>query len=198
MVNIEKATKTIRVGELRFPVFDQGTGPAVLLLHGFPDSRHLWRFQIPALLDANFRALAPDLRGFGDAPKPREVEGYAIPNVMREVLGLLDTLEVDGFYLVGHDWGAVVAWFIAAYRPERVKKLVALSVGCPGNSGATSYEQLSRSWYAFLFAKAEHVSLGTWLLILIIFNGLSLVIDLIDVGRFLAGDRTPTFTLKTV
>jgi pimeloyl-ACP methyl ester carboxylesterase len=157
MIDIEKATKTVHVGELKFPVLDQGTGDVVLLLHGFPDSRHLWRYQIPALLNANFRVLAPDLRGFGDAPKPRDVEGYAVPNVTREVIGLLDALEVDDFYLVGHDWGAVVAWFTAAHHPERVKRLVALSVGCPGNSGTTSYEQLSRAWYAFLFANAGHV-----------------------------------------
>jgi pimeloyl-ACP methyl ester carboxylesterase len=76
---------------------------------------------------------------------------------MQEVIGILDALEVDDFYLVGHDWGAVVAWFMTAYYPKRVKKLVALSVGCPGNSGTTSFEQLSRAWYAFVFAKADHV-----------------------------------------
>lgn len=157
MVHIEKATKTVIVDELKFPVFDQGTGPVVMLLHGFPDSRHVWRHQIPALLEANFRAVAPDLRGFGDAPKPLDVESYRISNVTQEVIGLLDALEVDEFYLVGHDWGAVVTWFMAAYHPQRVKKLVALSVGCPGNSGTTSYEQLRLAWYAFLFANAEHV-----------------------------------------
>lgn len=155
--DMEAGTKTVAVGELAFPVFDQGTGPVVVLLHGFPDSRLLWRSQVPALLDTGFRVVAPDLRGLGNAPKPPEVEGYAIPNVAREVIALLDALQVDDFYLVGHDWGAVVAWFLAAHYPQRVTKLVALSVGCPGTSGTRSYEQLQLAWYAFLFANARYV-----------------------------------------
>lgn len=157
MVDIESGTTNVRVGGLTFPVFDRGAGPVVVLLHGFPDSRHLWRYQIPPLLDTGFRAVAPDLRGFGDAPKPKEVDGYAIPNVAREVMAMLDALEVADFHLVGHDWGAVVAWFLAAQYPRRVNRLVALSVGCPGNSGTTSFEQLTLAWYAFVFGHAEGV-----------------------------------------
>lgn len=149
--DIVKITREIEVGVDTFPVADHGKGPVVLLLHGFPDSRYLWRYQIPALADAGFRVVAPDLQGFGDAPKPEEIEKYKISVIMNQVLAMMDTLGVEEFYLVGHDWGAFVAWLIAAIHPERVQRLVALSVGCPGTSGGTTFEQLQRSWYAMLF-----------------------------------------------
>ena len=72
-------TKTLSVGEEAFPCIDFGEGPAVLLLHGFPDTRKLWRHQIPALAAAGYRVLAPDLRGAGEAPRPLEKERYAMP-----------------------------------------------------------------------------------------------------------------------
>lgn len=153
----ETGAKRVRVGELEFPVLDRGEGPPVLLLHGFPDSRHLWRHQIPALLDAGLRVLAPDLRGFGEAPKPPEVDGYSIPNVVAEVVGLLDALDVERCRVAGHDWGAVVAWALAALRSDRVERVVALSVGCPGTSGMRTIEQVERSWYAMLFRYGEGV-----------------------------------------
>lgn len=155
--DIDAGTTTVRAGDHSFPVFDQGSGTAVVLFHGFPDSRHLWRYQIPALLDAGFRVVAPDLLGFGDAPKPKEVDAYTIPNVGRQTLQVLDALDVREFFLVGHDWGAVLAWVLAALHPQRIKKLAALSVGCPGNSGSTSYEQLQLAWYAFVFANGDDV-----------------------------------------
>lgn len=161
--DIEAHTRTVRSGELSFPVFDQGPdfdqrdGRAVLLLHGFPDSRHLWRYQIPELVEAGLRVIAPDLRGFGDAPKPAEIEDYAIPKVVEDVIGLADSLEIGSFGLVGHDWGAVVAWLLAMQHSERVDRLAALSVGCPGTSGTRSFEQLERAWYAMVFRYGEGV-----------------------------------------
>jgi len=76
-------TKQIRVGELNFSVVDEGSGAAVLLLHGFPDSSDLWRNQIPALVDAGLRVIVPDLRGFGESDKPLEVEAYALPLILQ-------------------------------------------------------------------------------------------------------------------
>ena len=100
MVDLAAATRTVRSNGLSFPVVDVGSGPAVLLLHGFPDDRHLWRYQIPALADAGFRVLAPDLRGFGDAPRPTDPAKYGIPIVIRDVLGILDALGVARVQLV--------------------------------------------------------------------------------------------------
>jgi len=150
-MDLTTVTRTVRAGDLDFPVADHGKGPAVLLLHGFPDSRHLWRHQVPALARAGFRALAPDLRGFGDAPKPADVASYALPRVVEDVVGVLDALGVGRVHVVGHDWGAVVAWLLAAAHPDRVASLTALTVGCPGNSGQRTLEQLEKAWYLFFF-----------------------------------------------
>lgn len=150
-MDLATVTRTVRVGELDFPVVDHGEGPAVLLLHGFPDSRHLWRYQVPALARAGFRALAPDLRGFGDAPKPADVASYALARVVDDLIGILDALGVERAHVVGHDWGAVVAWFLVAAHPERFASLTALTVGCPGTSGQRTLEQLEKAWYLFFF-----------------------------------------------
>lgn len=85
-------SKIVRVNGLEFPVADVGTGPAVLLLHGFPDSRHVWRHQVGPLVDAGFRVIAPDLRGYGDAPRPPAVAEYRMSVVLGDVVGLLDAL----------------------------------------------------------------------------------------------------------
>src|SRR5215213_11989327 len=90
--DLNAMTKMVTVNNMAFPVIDQGTGPAVLLLHGFPDSRFLWRNQIGPLLAAGYRVIAPDLRGFGDAPKPTAVEDYRLPVIATDVIGLLDAL----------------------------------------------------------------------------------------------------------
>lgn len=150
-MDLATVTRTIRIGRLDFPVADHGEGPAVLLLHGFPDSRHLWRYQVPALARAGFRALAPDLRGFGDAPKPADVASYALPRVVEDILGILDALGVERAHVVGHDWGAVVAWLLVAPRQERFASLTALTVGCPGTSGQRTMEQFEKAWYLFFF-----------------------------------------------
>src|SRR5262245_36605960 len=125
------ATTRINVGTLNFNVVHEGSGEPVLLLHGFPDSSHLWRNQIPALVDAGFRVVAPDLRGFGDSDKPLETEAYGVPAIVEDVVGILDRLDVRRAHVVGHDWGAAVAWALTALHPERVSRLVALSVGHP-------------------------------------------------------------------
>ena len=150
-MDLNEMTKIVQVADLSFPVVDHGQGPAVLLLHGFPDSRHLWRYQIPALLEAGLRVIAPDLRGFGDASKPEGVEAYKLPVVVEDLLAILDALAVERVSVVGHDWGAAVAWVLAAYHPELVEKLVSLSVGCPGTSGLRTIEQRERFWYFYFF-----------------------------------------------
>jgi pimeloyl-ACP methyl ester carboxylesterase len=143
--DLNAMTKTVTANGLAFPVLDQGTGPAVLLLHGFPDSRFLWRNQVGPLLDAGFRVIAPDLRGFGDAPKPPKVEDYRLPVIASDVIGILDALGVKQARVVGHDWGAALTWYLALTRPDRVERVVALSVGANGNSGASALAHSARS-----------------------------------------------------
>jgi pimeloyl-ACP methyl ester carboxylesterase len=126
----------------------------VLLLHGFPDSRLLWRAQVPALAAAGFRVIAPDLRGFGDAPRPSDVRSYRRPFLIADVLGILDALGVARAHLVGHDWGAALTWRLAGSYAERFDRVVALSVGAPASSGWNTVEQRERSWYFDFFQKA--------------------------------------------
>jgi pimeloyl-ACP methyl ester carboxylesterase len=135
---------------LTLAVQDEGQGQAVLLIHGFPDSSHLWRHQVPALLEAGMRAVAPDLRGFGGSDKPEAVEEYAIAKSVGDMVAVLDALGVERTHVVGHDFGAVVAWALAAIVPDRVDRLVAMSVGHP-NARDRSMEQREKAWYQLLF-----------------------------------------------
>jgi pimeloyl-ACP methyl ester carboxylesterase len=132
-------------------VQDEGEGTPVLLLHGFPDSSRVWRHQVPALVGGGFRAIAPDLRGFGDSDRPEGVEAYRMTRIVADVVALLDALEVPRAHVVGHDWGAGLAWVLAALVPERVDRLVVLSVGHPNTGREPSVEQREKSWYMLLF-----------------------------------------------
>ena len=100
----------IEVGGVSLHVVDEGSGSPVLLLHGFPDSSALWRHQIPALVDAGHRVIAPDLRGFGASDRPDGVAAYAVPTLLADVLGILDAVGVERADVVGHDWGAGLGW----------------------------------------------------------------------------------------
>jgi pimeloyl-ACP methyl ester carboxylesterase len=136
-------------------VLDEGEGPTVLLLHGFPDSSRLWRHQIATLTDAGFRAVAPDQRGYGDSDKPQEIDAYGFGHLVADVVAVLDQSGVEKAHVVGHDWGAAVAWACAMMVPQRVDKLVTLSVGHPGAFAERSLEQRRRSWYMLLFQFEE-------------------------------------------
>jgi len=144
-------TQSIDANGVSLHVVDEGDGHPVLLLHGFPDSSHLWRNQVPALVDAGFRVVAPDLRGFGESDRPEAVDAYALPNVLGDVMAILDALALDRVSVVGHDWGAAVAWSTAAFLPDRVDRLVAISVGHPASFLHAGVEQLEKSWYMLWF-----------------------------------------------
>jgi len=152
-MDINTITKTVEINGEQFPVVDVGAGPAVLLLHGFPDSRFLWRYQLPALAAAGLRVLAPDLRGFGDAPRPTAVRPYRRPFLIADVLGILDALGAQRTHVVGHDWGAALAWGLADSYPERCDRVAVLSVGAPGNPGWDTVAQREKSWYFDFFLK---------------------------------------------
>jgi len=141
----------MHIGELEFHVVDEGKGPVVLLLHGFPDSSHLWRHQIRALSGAGYRVVAPDLRGFGKSSRPVGVEHYALPTLVNDVAGLLDGLSIERAHVVGHDWGSALAWACAAILPQRTRSLTAISVGHPSVFGTLPIAQRERSWYTLLF-----------------------------------------------
>lgn len=141
----------ITANGLRFFVVDEGAGAPVVLLHGFPDTSYVWRHQISALVGAGFRAIAPDLRGRGKSERPERVEDYQLSNIVADVAGIMDALGVERAHIVGHDWGAAVAWLFASLLPQRVDRLVVLSVGNPAARGMPSLEELQKGWYRLLF-----------------------------------------------
>ena len=143
--------KSVAGDGVTLAVLDVGEGQPVVLLHGFPDSSYLWRRQLPALVDAGLRVIAPDLRGFGESERPPEVHDYALGHSVRDVLAVLDALEVERAHVVGHDFGAVVAWLVAVSVPERVERLVAMSVGHPNALRQRTIEQREKGWYQLLF-----------------------------------------------
>jgi pimeloyl-ACP methyl ester carboxylesterase len=141
----------IDVNGIGLEVDVQGEGPPVLLLHGWPDSHRLWRHQVAALGAAGYRTITPDLRGFGASDRPAEVDAYGLLSSVGDVTGILDHLAIDRTHVIGHDWGAALAWGIAAFLPDRVDHLAVLSVGHPAGFGAAGWEQRQLSWYMLLF-----------------------------------------------
>jgi pimeloyl-ACP methyl ester carboxylesterase len=112
---------------IRMHYVEQGEGFPVLLLHGFPELWYSWRHQIPALAEAGFRAIVPDLRGYGESDKPHEIEAYDIHHLVADLVGLLDALGIDKTVIAGHDWGGIIIWQFALMHPERVERVIALN-----------------------------------------------------------------------
>ncbi|MBC7877518.1 MAG: alpha/beta hydrolase [Anaerolineales bacterium] len=129
-------------------------GTAVILLHGFPEFHYGWRKQIPALAEAGFRVIVPDQRGYNLSDKPKGISAYDVDILAKDIIGLFDYFGIQKAKLVGHDWGAVVAWKIAINHPERLEKLVILNVPHPNVMAdflLHNINQLRKSWYVFFF-----------------------------------------------
>jgi pimeloyl-ACP methyl ester carboxylesterase len=127
-----------------------GQGRPVVLLHGFPDSGRLWRHQVPVLAGSGFQVIVPDLRGYGRSSKPGAVEAYSLPLLAGDVLAVLAEQQISRAHVVGHDWGAALAWVLACLAPSNVDHLAVLSVGHPATFLRT-LEQRQMSWYMLLF-----------------------------------------------
>lgn len=119
--------RMIKTNGINLAVYEAGTGPAIILLHGFPGLAFTWRHQIPALVDAGYRVIAPDLRGYGLSDVPTKVEDYDIAHLTADVAGLLDALEVEKAIVMGHDWGGLLAWQMALFYEERVAGVISLN-----------------------------------------------------------------------
>jgi len=118
---------TTRAGTFTADAAGPEDGPLVLLLHGFPQSRHTWRDVLPALATDGLRAVAPDQRGYSPGARPTEVAGYATSSLVADVLDIADAVGAECFHVVGHDWGGQVAWLTAAEHADRVLTLTVLS-----------------------------------------------------------------------
>ena len=145
-------SELIDVKGIKLNVIDEGSGPVVLLIHGFPDTQAVWRYQIPALVNAGYRVIAPDVRGFGKSDKPLETQAYELPILVGDMVNLLDKLGIERAHVAGHDMGAAIAWVMGSYYPHRVNRLAVLSVGHPmANREKRGIEQREKAWYMLLF-----------------------------------------------
>ncbi|KAM7278283.1 hypothetical protein ACFE04_005417 [Oxalis oulophora] len=125
--------KTVKVNGINMHYAEKDKdkdGPVILFIHGFPELWYTWRHQITALANLGYRAIAPDLRGFGDTDAPESVSSYTCMHVIGDLIELIETVagDQDKIFVVGHDWGAIIAWYLCLFRPDKVKALVNLSV----------------------------------------------------------------------
>jgi pimeloyl-ACP methyl ester carboxylesterase len=155
-VEASEKTRVVRASGIDFHVLEMGTGPLVLCLHGFPDTAHSFRHQMPMLADAGFHAVAPFMRGYapsGTAPDGR----YDVGALAEDALALIGGLGASDAILFGHDWGAVAAYEAAAAAPKKVRKLITAAVPYGPQffqALATNYAQQKRSWYMYFFQSA--------------------------------------------
>lgn len=160
---MEIQTQEWNVGQLRFTVDTAGpdTGVPVLMLHGFPQTRYMWRDQLRALAAAGFYVIAPDQRGYSRGARPSEVDAYTTDSLTRDALNLMDARGARRFHLVGHDWGGQIAWLTAAGNPERVASLTVLSRPHPAaftRAMTEDPEQAKRSRHHKGFREADAIS----------------------------------------
>ncbi|OIW17488.1 hypothetical protein TanjilG_22600 [Lupinus angustifolius] len=120
--------RTIKVNGINMHVAEKGQGPIVLFLHGFPELWYSWRHQILSLSSQGYHAVAPDLRGYGDTDAPPSVTSYTCFHIVGDLVALIDSLGVDQVFLVAHDWGAIIGWYLCLFRPDKIKAYVCLSV----------------------------------------------------------------------
>ncbi|VVD79595.1 alpha/beta hydrolase [Pandoraea eparura] len=140
----------IETNGVRLSIAAQGAGPLVLLLHGFPETSYAWRHQLVGLSNAGFRAVAPDLRGFGLSDRPIEPERYTTLNIIGDLVGIMDALGETNAVVVGNDWGATIAWQAAQLRPDRFRAVVALGVPMMDRapiSPSRIFPQTEQAWF---------------------------------------------------
>ncbi|CCH53403.1 AB hydrolase superfamily protein yfhM [Fibrisoma limi BUZ 3] len=164
-------TKTERSPGVKLHVVAAGPadGPLVILLHGFPEFWYGWRKQIDDLAAAGYRVWAPDQRGYNLSEKPANVADYRVDKLVEDVIGLIEAAGVEKAFIVGHDWGALVAWWLAMTHPGRIRRLVILNVPHPSVMArfiATHPRQTFRSWYIYFFQVPKLpewvLRLGNW------------------------------------
>src|SRR5271167_1738534 len=125
---VEIAHRTIEANGIRIRLAEAGSGPLVVLCHGFPESWYSWRHQLRALAEAGYHAVAPDMRGYGGTDRPDEIDKYTLLHMIGDMVGVVDALGASQAVIAGHDWGAPVAWHAALLRPDRFRAVIGLSV----------------------------------------------------------------------
>ncbi len=159
----------IETNGIKLHVMEAGPqeGPMILFLHGFPEFWYAWRKQLQYFADKGYLVVAPDQRGYNLSDKPQGVAAYKIDELAKDIIGLIDAYGRKQIFLVGHDWGASVSWWVALKYPERIRKLVILNVPHPkvmAKHVFTDVEQMKKSWYIFYFqipGAVEHLAAST-------------------------------------
>ncbi len=141
------------IGGLRLHYVEAGSGPPVLLLHGFPEFWLAWRHQLPALAAAGYRAIAPDLRGYNLSDKPDGISAYRLRHLVSDIAELIRWTGEASVVLAGHDWGGAIAWYVAKDYPDLISRLIILNAPHPVamKRELGTWAQRRRSWYAFAF-----------------------------------------------
>jgi len=151
--------KIVNTGEIDMAVYERGDGPPVILVHGFPELAFSWRHQLPALASAGYRAMAPDMRGYGGSGKPDDVSDYTVQKLIGDITGLMDRLELERAVIVGHDWGALVGWQMTLLAPERMAGYIALNIPFlkrpPINPVTYMRWKLGKDFYIVNFQKSD-------------------------------------------
>ncbi len=142
--------RTVKTNGINMHIAEAGAGPLVLLVHGWPESWYSWRHQLPALAAAGYHAVAPDVRGYGRSDAPEPVEAYSMKEMTADYVGLLDALDEPTAVIVGHDWGAPMAWNSAILYPDRYRAVAGMSVPY-GPGPAAPPVQLMRQMFADSF-----------------------------------------------
>ena len=148
--------ETIRVpaNGLEFEIAACGSGPRfALLLHGFPECNHSWRYQLPLLAEMGYTAWAPNLRGYGGTSRPKKIGDYRMRHLVDDIAGLIDAAGAERTLLVGHDWGGAIAWVFALAGIRPLERFIVMNLPHPlrFRQGLRTIAQLRRSWYVFFF-----------------------------------------------
>ncbi|WP_293128126.1 alpha/beta hydrolase [Microcoleus sp. bin38.metabat.b11b12b14.051] len=142
----------ITTNNIKLHYVTQGSGPLMLMLHGFPEFWYSWRHQIPEFA-SDYQVVAVDLRGYNDSDKPKDKSAYVMAEFVQDVKGVIQGLGYESCVLVSHDWGGAIAWSFAYAYPEMVDKLIVMNIPHPAKfaEGLRTRQQLLKSWYIFLF-----------------------------------------------
>ena len=143
--------RRVATNGIHLKIAEQGEGPLVLLLHGFPESWYSWRHQFEPLANAGYHVVAPDMRGYGESDKPEEVSAYNQVEVVNDVIGLIPALGYDTAIVIGHDWGAPTAWGSALHHPDKVTAVGALSVPFTPRSDIPPLEAMKKAYEGVFF-----------------------------------------------
>ena len=158
----EPTLRYVESNGIRMRIAEMGSGPLVILVHGFPESWYSWRHQLRALAGAGFHAVAPDMRGYGKSDKPEKVEDYDIHHVTADLVGIVDAMGEKSAMLVGHDWGAIITWQAMLLHPQQFTALVAMSVPYNGRGSQsivqTLRQALGENFYYILYFQEPGVA----------------------------------------